>query len=139
MRATADERPLPHLFPTSWDEPTNYEVVQSVETVGDDGTLTLELGPASVVRVLVDNDDGRPLPVNDDGVWNGIDEEGGDDDDKDNDEEGGDDDENEDEDRDKFEYKRKHEGRDGPNGKSNDKKDSVATKSTTTPVRHLHG
>jgi alpha-N-arabinofuranosidase len=78
MRATADERPLPHLFPTSWEEPTNYEVVQSLETVADDGTLILELGPASVVRALVDTDNGRPITVNDNGVWDGIDEEGSD-------------------------------------------------------------
>lgn len=75
MRATADETPLPHRPQDSWEDPTVYEVVRSLATVSDDGTLTLTLDPASVVRLLVDNDNGRPDTVNDDGVWNGIDSE----------------------------------------------------------------
>lgn len=67
MRATADETPLPHYSQDPWEEPTIYEVVQSQESVSSDGTLTLTLGSASVVRLLVDNDNGRPDTVNDDG------------------------------------------------------------------------
>jgi len=69
---TADERPLPHAFTTSWSTPDNYVAETTVETVGDDGTLSLDLPPAAVVRCYVDNDRGRPDRVGDDGVWHGI-------------------------------------------------------------------
>jgi len=69
---TADERPLPHAFTTSWSTPDNYVAETTVETVGDDGTLSLALPPAAVVRCYVDNDRGRPDRVDDDGVWHGI-------------------------------------------------------------------
>ncbi len=73
VRPTATERPLPHAFPESWAEPTNYVAETSMETVADDGTLSLDLDPAAVVRLYVDNDRGRPDTVDDDGVWHGID------------------------------------------------------------------
>ncbi|WP_226482642.1 alpha-L-arabinofuranosidase [Natrinema amylolyticum] len=71
-RATASERPLPHHFQDSWEEPDVYEVGHTIESVDRDGSLTLEVGPASVVRLLVDNDRGRPDTVGDDGVWSGL-------------------------------------------------------------------
>ncbi len=73
LRPTAEERPLPHLFPESWDEPTNHTAEQTTTTVGEDGTLTLDLDPAAVVRLYVDNDRGQPDTVGDDGVWRGLD------------------------------------------------------------------
>ncbi|WP_408960322.1 alpha-L-arabinofuranosidase [Natrinema sp. 74] len=76
-RATASERPLPHEFQESWEEPDVYEVAQSIERVDRDGTLSIEVGPASVVRLLVDNDHGRPDVIGDNGVWSGF---GGDED-----------------------------------------------------------
>ena len=72
-RASADERPLPHEVQESWEEPDVYEVDQSIESVDDDGSITIEVGPASVVRLLVDNDHGRPDTIGDDGVWSGLD------------------------------------------------------------------
>ncbi|WP_218927102.1 alpha-L-arabinofuranosidase [Halosimplex pelagicum] len=69
---TADERPLPHDFITSWSTPDNYVAETTVETVGDDGTLSLALPPAAVVRCYVDNDRGQPDRVGDNGVWHGI-------------------------------------------------------------------
>ncbi|WP_255681361.1 alpha-L-arabinofuranosidase [Natrinema sp. SYSU A 869] len=71
-RATASERPLPHDFQESWEEPDVYEVDHAIESVDHDGSLTLEVGPAAVVRLLVDNDHGRPDTVGDDGVWSGL-------------------------------------------------------------------
>ncbi len=73
VRPTATERPLPHAFPESWAEPTNHVAETSMETVADDGTLSLTLDPAAVVRLYVDNDRGRADTVGDDGVWHGID------------------------------------------------------------------
>ncbi|ADB63306.1 alpha-L-arabinofuranosidase domain protein (plasmid) [Haloterrigena turkmenica DSM 5511] len=71
-RATASERPLPHDFQDSWEEPDVYAVDTAIESVDRDGSLTLEVGPASVVRLLVDNDHGRPATIGDDGVWSGL-------------------------------------------------------------------
>ena len=72
MEPSSDERPVPHKFPTSWEEPDNYTVETTMTTVGADGTLSMEMAPASVVRLYVDNDRGRPDTVDDDGVWHGI-------------------------------------------------------------------
>ena len=69
---TADERPLPHAFISSWSTPDNYVAETTVETVADDGTLSLDLPPAAVVRCYVDNDRGQPDRVGDNGVWHGI-------------------------------------------------------------------
>jgi len=71
LRATASTRPLPHDVQSSWESPDVYEAVQSRETVADDGTLDLTLGPASVVRLLVDRGHGRVPYAGDDGVWLG--------------------------------------------------------------------
>lgn len=59
MRATADERPLPHRFQDSWERPDAYELVESETTVAGDGTLTLSLGPASIARLLVSWSNGQ--------------------------------------------------------------------------------
>jgi alpha-N-arabinofuranosidase len=69
MRATADERPLPHNFQQSWKTPDVYELVESETTVEDDGSLTLTLGPASIVRLHSTSDDspfGDDFPFGDD-------------------------------------------------------------------------
>ncbi|ESP89362.1 alpha-L-arabinofuranosidase [Candidatus Halobonum tyrrellensis] len=73
MRTTSDERPLPHLFGTSWTEPTNYETVTEELSVGDDGSVTLDLDPASVARLYVGDASGAAYDVTDDGVWHGLD------------------------------------------------------------------
>lgn len=75
LSPAATERPLPHLFPTSWDQPSNHTVAHTVEEVGSDGTVTLTLGPASVARLFVDNDQGRADIIGDNGVWSGLDDE----------------------------------------------------------------
>ncbi|MFB6202507.1 MAG: alpha-L-arabinofuranosidase [Halorhabdus sp.] len=67
------ERPLPHAFPTAWETPSNFTVSTTIEEVTSDGTITLTLDPASVARLYVDNDRGRPDIVDDDGVWTGFD------------------------------------------------------------------
>jgi len=73
LSPAADERPLPHELPTSWDEPTNHTVDHVVREVTADGTLSLTLAPASVARLYVDNDRGRADIVGDNGVWPGLD------------------------------------------------------------------
>ncbi|WP_459192272.1 alpha-L-arabinofuranosidase [Halosimplex sp. J119] len=75
LEPASEERPLPHEFPTSWDEPTNHAVVHTVEEVDSDGTVTLDLGPASIARLYVDNDRGRADIIGDNGVWHGLDGE----------------------------------------------------------------
>lgn len=75
LEPAATERPLPHTFPSSWDEPTNHAVEHVVEDVESDGTVTLELEPASIVRLFVDNDQGRADIIGDNGVWHGLDGE----------------------------------------------------------------
>lgn len=60
---TSEERPLPHLFQTSWEEPSNHVIEQQTATVGADGTLELTLDPASVARLHVgDLPNVDPLP-----------------------------------------------------------------------------
>ncbi|MFC7196414.1 hypothetical protein ACFQL4_20205 [Halosimplex aquaticum] len=73
LEPATDERPLPHDFPTSWDEPTNHAVAHTVEEVGGDGTVTLDLEPASIARLYVDNDRGKADIIGDNGVWHGLD------------------------------------------------------------------
>jgi alpha-N-arabinofuranosidase len=73
LAPASDERPLPHEFPTSWDEPTNHTVTHVVEDVDDDGTVTLTLPPAAVVRLFVDNGQGQADIVGDNGAWHGLD------------------------------------------------------------------
>ncbi|RKD88933.1 alpha-L-arabinofuranosidase [Halopiger aswanensis] len=75
LEPAADERPLPHETPTSWDEPTNHAVEHTIEDVDGDGTVTLELEPASIARLFVDNDRGRADIIGDNGVWPGLDGE----------------------------------------------------------------
>ncbi|MFC6825589.1 alpha-L-arabinofuranosidase [Halopelagius fulvigenes] len=75
LKPATAERPLPHELPSSWDEPTNHAVEHAVEDVDGDGTVTLEVGPASIVRLFVDNDRGRADIVGDNGVWHGLDGE----------------------------------------------------------------
>ncbi|WP_415378898.1 alpha-L-arabinofuranosidase [Halosimplex sp. TS25] len=75
LRPATDERPLPHEFPTSWDEPTNHAVEHTVEDVADGGTVTLDLEPAAIARLYVDNDRGRADIIGDNGVWHGLDGE----------------------------------------------------------------
>jgi alpha-N-arabinofuranosidase len=75
LEPSTDERPLPHEFPSSWDEPTNHEVTHVIEEVDRDGTLTIELEPAGVARLFVDNDRGKADINGDNGVWHGLDGE----------------------------------------------------------------
>ncbi len=68
LEPSAEERPLPHALPTSWDEPTNHSVTHVVTEVPEDGTVTFGAAPASVVRLFVGDE-----PVGDNGVWHGLD------------------------------------------------------------------
>jgi len=65
VRPTSDERPLPHEAQTSWEEPSNHEIIRTTERVGPDGTMELTLDPASVVRLHVGGSTDHP------GVGNG--------------------------------------------------------------------
>jgi len=75
LEPSATERPLPHAFPTSWDQPSNTAVDHRVVEVDGDGSVTIDLGPASVARLFVDNGRGRADIVGDNGVWHGLDGE----------------------------------------------------------------
>jgi len=70
LQPSTDERPLPHDLPSSWKEPTNHTVSATVSEVGGDGTVTLTMPPASVVRLFAGGDGDAETPST--GVWHGL-------------------------------------------------------------------
>ncbi|CCQ35010.1 alpha-N-arabinofuranosidase protein [Halorhabdus tiamatea SARL4B] len=68
----SSERPLPHSFRKSYEAPSNATVKQMTTSVGDDGTMTVELEPAGVARLYVSADPDTVKSVGDHGAWGGM-------------------------------------------------------------------